>query len=236
MSGVSPSTNPRGVTKTDRSSRPGWSTQWTSPPESSASLAVLSRALPSGSLSLSSDHCSLEGKSDCAFEAASSSFRSRASKSSRRSRVRTWPSSRATSLLFLFRLEVCDLFLVLPGRLGGFLSFHEIGLFLPKDRDFALQLNVLVRKGCDRLLQRFGLRLQLEHLLGPGGIFASTGTCNQSGGQHDADRHRTKISQRASPNRRWGGCLCVVSSVLRAYGSIHPRVNAGSFSQLPMAV
>ena len=51
-----------GVTNTERSPRPGWSTKWTSPPEASASLTVPSSAAPSDSDNhspLPSAHCSL---------------------------------------------------------------------------------------------------------------------------------------------------------------------------------
>ena len=79
-----------------------------------------------------------------------------------------------------------------------------IALSLATGVGVALGFSVLVCKGFERLFQGVDLRLQLEHPLIPGGIFAPTGTCKQSGGQQDTDRHRTQVSQRAGPIRRWG--------------------------------
>ena len=113
------------------------------------------------------------------------------SRSSKRSTVRSLGFLQGDQPLFLFSLEVRDLLLVLPGRLGGCLCLDEIGLLLSKDGDFVSQLGVPLCKGCERLLQGADLRLLLAHPLAHVGVLAPA-ACEQRGGQHNADRHRTK--------------------------------------------
>ena len=120
-------------------------------PESAANRTVLSRAVPSSDdngLSSPFAHCSTARRTHSTVEARSSSSRTRTSRSSKRSGVWVRSSSGMAGLPRRFPLRVCDPFLLLPCRVGGFTRLCGTGLFC-EGRNLLSQFGVLTRKGLE---------------------------------------------------------------------------------------